>query len=57
MSQYHEKDMERIQQKLKQKEEEVARREEKRMEELEKVSRRRRRWPGEKRRGWRSWRR
>jgi hypothetical protein len=42
LSQYHEKDMERIQQKLKQKEEEMARREEKRMQELEKV----REWKG-----------
>ena len=30
----------------------MTRREEKRMEELEKVSRRRRRWTGERRRGW-----
>jgi hypothetical protein len=37
LSQYHEKDMERIQQKLKQKEEDMARREEKRIQELEKV--------------------
>jgi hypothetical protein len=38
LSQYHEKDMERLQQKLKQKEEEQARQEEKRINQLEKVS-------------------
>jgi hypothetical protein len=38
LSQYHEKDMERLQQKLKQKEEEQARQEERRINQLEKVS-------------------